>query len=104
MCEYVNNDTFRNQCDISSLSPNIIRGNTAVNTSVGRRGSCDTDGALAPPGGLPHIPCRGVVPMDLRGRVALSAAAKSHIFTQVHLHIDRSHLDHGSICGEQGEI
>lgn len=104
----MNNDTFRIQCDRSCDRsyhiPNSIRGNTAVNTSVGRRGSCDTDVTLAPPGGRPHIPCRGVVPTDLRGRVALSIAGKSHIVTQVHLVIVRSLLEHGSVCGEQGEM
>lgn len=83
---------------------NFIRGNTGVNTGIGRRGSCDADILLAPPSGPHRIHCRGVAPTDLRGRVTLSMTLKSHIFTRVHLLGVISHLEHRGVCGEEGEI
>lgn len=70
-------NTFHCHSDCSCHGPNFIRGSTVVNTSVGRRGSCDADITLAPHSGLDrdHIRHWLVFPLDLRGRVSISAAS-----------------------------
>lgn len=97
-------NTFHYQCDGSRHNRNVIRSITDVNTSIGRRGSRNSDALLAPPGGHGHVRFRTVPPLDVRGRMAISTAAESHVVTQEHVHLLAVTLseDRG-VCGETGD-
>lgn len=93
-----NHDTFHEQCDGSCYAPGFTLGNTHVNTGVGGRGSCDRDVTLAPPSGGHRISCRGVFPIDVRGRVALSRTLKGNVLSRVNLLGVIYQVKNGAVC------
>lgn len=93
-----NHDTFHEQCDGSCYTPGFTLGNADVNTGVGRRGSCDRDVLLAPPSGGHRIDCRGVFPVDLRGRVTFSSALQGNVLSWVNLLGVIFQVKNGGVC------
>lgn len=92
-------DTFHEQGDGSCCAAHFTAGHTDVNTGVGRRGSCDRDALLAPPSGGHRIACRGVFPVDLRGRVPLSRTLKGNVPSRGKLLGVIIQVKNGAVCG-----
>lgn len=91
-------DTFHEQGDGSCRAAHFTGGHADVNTGVGRRGSCDRDALLAPPSGGHRIVCRGVFPVDLRGRVALGRTLKGNVPSRGNLLGVIIQVENGAVC------